>query len=62
MEWADREHRLLEVWCVRLREELEGCKAPVWVTLEFSLDPSRAIGMLAGRTRVTTPVGRVYLS
>ena len=54
MESADREQRLQKIWCTRLREELEGCKAPVIATLEASLDPSRAIAMLAGRTRVTT--------
>ena len=51
MESADREQRLLDAWCVRLREELVGCIA----TLESSLDPNNgAIGMLAARTRVTT--------
>ena len=50
MESGDREQRLLDVWCVRLREELVGCKAPVLATLESSLDANRAMGMLAGRT------------
>ena len=54
MESADREQRLQDIWCQKLREELEGCKAPVLSTLESSLDPNRAIAMLAGRTRVTT--------
>ena len=54
MESTDRDHRLQDIWCNRLREELEGCKAPVLATLESSLDPNRAIAMLAGRTRVTT--------
>ena len=54
LESADREQRLQEIWCVRLREELEGCKAPVLATLETSLDSIRGIAMLAGRTRVTT--------
>ena len=31
-----------------------GCKAPILVILEASLDPGRAIAMLAGRTRATT--------
>ena len=53
MESTDRDQRLQDIWCNRLREELEGCKAPVLSTLESSLDPNRAIGMLAGRTRVT---------
>ena len=54
MESTDREQRLQDIWCNRLREELEGCKAPVLATLESSLDSNRAIAMLAGRTRVTT--------
>ena len=54
MESTDRDQRLQDIWCNRLREELEGCKAPVLSTLESSLDPSRAVAMLAGRTRVTT--------
>ena len=28
-----------DIWRNRLREELEGCKAPVLATLESSLDP-----------------------
>ena len=51
---TDRDQRLQDIWCSRLREELQGCKAPVLATLESSLDPNRAIAMLAGRTRVTT--------
>ena len=54
MESTDRDQRLQDIWCSRLREELEGCKAPVLATLESSLDPNRAIAMLAGRMRVTT--------
>ena len=54
MESSDREQSLLDVGCVRLREELVGCQEPVLATLQASLDPNRAIGMLAGRTRVTT--------
>ena len=54
MESTDRETRLQDIWCARLREELEICGAPVLATLESSLDPGRAIAMLAGRTRVTT--------
>ena len=54
MESTDREQRLQDIWCNRLREELEGCKARVLATLESSLDSNRAIAMLAGRTRVTT--------
>ena len=54
MESTDRDQRLQDIWCNRLREELEGCKAPVLATLESSLDSNRAIAMLAGRTRVTT--------
>ena len=54
MESTDREQRLQDIWCNRLREELEGCKAPFLATLESSLDSNRAIAMLAGRTRVTT--------
>ena len=54
MESTDRDQRLQDIWRNRLREELEGCKAPVLATLESSLDPNRAIAMLAGRTRVTT--------
>ena len=54
MESTDREQRLQDIWCNRLREELEGCKAPVLATLESSLDSNGAIAMLAGRTRVTT--------
>ena len=54
MESADREQRLQDIWCNRLREELERCKAPVLSTLESSLDPNRNIAMVAGRTRVTT--------
>ena len=54
MESADREQRLQDIWISRLREELEGCRAPVLATLESSLDPNHAIAMLAGRTRVTT--------
>ena len=54
MESTDREQRLQDIWCNRLREELEGCKAPVLATFESSLDSNRAIAMLAGRTRVTT--------
>ena len=34
--------------------QLVGCKTPVLATLESSLDPNRAIGMLAGGTRVIT--------
>ena len=47
MESTDRETRLQDIWCARL------CGAPVLATLEPSLDPGRAIAMLAGRTRVT---------
>ena len=54
MESTDREQRLQHIWCNRLREELDGCKAPVLATLESSLDSNRAIAMLAGRKRVTT--------
>ena len=54
MESTDRETRLQDIWCARLREELEICGAPVLATLESSLDPGRAIAMLAGRTRATT--------
>ena len=53
-ESTDRETRLQDIWCARLKEELEICGAPVLATLESSLDPGRAIAMLAGRTRVTT--------
>ena len=58
--WNDREQRLLDVWCVRLREEQMGCKAPVLATLESSLDFDRAIGMRAGRTRV--PILKRYVT
>ena len=51
---TDRDQGLQDIWCNRLREELEGCKAPMLATLESSLDPNRAIAMLAGRTRITT--------
>ena len=44
MESTDREQRLQDIWCTRLREELEICGAPVLATLESSLDPGRAIG------------------
>ena len=54
MESTDRDQRLQDIWCSRLKEELEGCKAPGLATLESSLDPNRAIAMLAGRPRVTT--------
>ena len=54
MESTDREQRLQDIWCTRLRGELEICEAPVLATLESSLDPGRAIAMLAGRTRGTT--------
>ena len=53
-ESTDRETRLQDIWCARLREELEICGAPVLAAVESSLDPGRAIAMLAGRTRVTT--------
>ena len=54
MESTDSEQRLQDIWCSRLREEPEGCKAPVLATLESSLNPNRAVAMLAGRTRVAT--------
>ena len=40
-----REQKLL--WCVRLREELVCCTAPVLTTLEASLDADRQIGLSA---------------
>ena len=39
---------------MRGREELVCCTAPVLATLEANLDAERDIGVLAGRTRVTT--------
>ena len=33
MESTDRDQRLQDIWCNRLREELEECKAPVLATL-----------------------------
>ena len=54
MESTDRDQRPQDIWCNCLREELEGCQAPVLATLESSLDPNRAIAMVAGRTTVTT--------
>ena len=51
---TDREQRLQDIWCTCLREEIEICGAPVLKTSESSLDPGRAIAVLAGRTRVTT--------
>ena len=39
------------MWAKRLREELKASSAPDLIKLEGSLDPTRAVEMIAGRTR-----------
>ena len=53
-ESADRSQWLRSVWCDKLRVELVESGAPVLEKLQGSLDPDRAISLLAGRTRATT--------
>ena len=54
MESADRDQRLIAVWCLQLREELVISGAPVLETLAGSQDRDRANEMLAEKTRATT--------
>ena len=49
-----RDERLQRVWAAKLREELKLSQAPVIAMLRGSLDPERAILMLAGKTRPST--------
>ena len=49
-----REERLLVFWTKQLQVELCASGAPVLQKLEDSLDPTRALEMLAGRTRAGT--------
>ena len=49
-----REERLLIFWTKQLQSELCASDAPVLQKLEDSLDPARALEMLAGKTRAGT--------
>ena len=49
-----REERLLVFWTKQLQSELCASDAPVLQKLEDSLDPARALEMLAGKTRAGT--------
>ncbi|CAE7794108.1 unnamed protein product [Symbiodinium sp. CCMP2456] len=48
-----REERLLDIWCRKLRDELQLINAPVLVSIQGSLDPDRAALLLTGSTRAS---------